>query len=154
MHHDEPEICNCSSLRQAARHVSRLYDRALAPAGLGVNQYTILSRLERFGPLSQRELAERLVMDRSTLGHLLRPLTGRGLIDIAPDPDDGRRKRLSLSAAGRRTLHEAWSLWADAQRRFEREFGSEPASGLRVTLAHVTNLSLITADAMTTEQLQ
>lgn len=32
--------CNCSALRQAARHVTRLYDGELAPLGLGLNQYS------------------------------------------------------------------------------------------------------------------
>jgi len=64
---DLPEMCNCSALRQAARHISRMYDEALAPVGLGTNQYSILSRLERFGPLAQNELAERLVMDLSLI---------------------------------------------------------------------------------------
>jgi len=43
----EPEICNCAALRQAARHVTRFYDEALAPTGLGVNQFSILARLSR-----------------------------------------------------------------------------------------------------------
>ncbi len=37
-----PEICSCSALRQAARHLTRLYDGALAPAGIGLNQYAVL----------------------------------------------------------------------------------------------------------------
>src|SRR6516225_838484 len=40
----EPEICNCAALRQATRHVTKLYDDALAPLGLGVNQFSILAR--------------------------------------------------------------------------------------------------------------
>jgi hypothetical protein len=39
----EPEICNCGALRQAARRVTRLYDDALAPAGLGVNQFSVIA---------------------------------------------------------------------------------------------------------------
>ena len=46
----EAEICNCAALRQAARRVTRLYDDVLAPIGLGVNQYSILARLNRVGP--------------------------------------------------------------------------------------------------------
>jgi len=70
----EPEVCNCAALRQAARRVTKLYDDALAPTRLGVNQYSILSRLSHVGPSTIQALAQLLVMDRSTLGHLLRPL--------------------------------------------------------------------------------
>src|SRR5437762_6318726 len=70
----EPEICNCAALRQAARRVTRLYDDALAPTGLGLNQFSILARLSLVGPSTIQDLARLLIMDRSTLGHLLRPL--------------------------------------------------------------------------------
>jgi DNA-binding MarR family transcriptional regulator len=78
----EPEACNCSALRQAARRVTRLYDDALAPTGLGANQYSILARLRDVGPHTIQDLARLLVMDRSTLGHLLRPLEKRGLVKV------------------------------------------------------------------------
>jgi DNA-binding MarR family transcriptional regulator len=70
----EPEICNCAALRQVARRVTKIYDDALAPSGLGVNQFSILARLGLVGPSTIQDLARLLVMDRSTLGHLLRPL--------------------------------------------------------------------------------
>lgn len=137
--HAEPEMCSCSALRQASRHLSRFYDAALAPAGLGVNQYSILSRLERLGPLAQSELAERLVMDRSTLGHLLGPLKQRGLIEIESDPADRRRKLLSLSNEGRDRLARAQPLWASAQSGWETSFGKAQADALRIVLMDVTN---------------
>jgi DNA-binding MarR family transcriptional regulator len=139
---DLPEMCNCSALRQAARHISRMYDEALAPVGLGTNQYSILSRLERSGPLAQNKLAERLVMDRSTLGHLLRPLERRGLLGIAVDPDDRRRKLLALSTIGQELLDEARPRWSAAQARFEGQFGAAEAERLRTTLMQVTNVPL------------
>src|SRR5258708_13267750 len=79
----EPEICNCGALRQAARRVTRLYDDALAPAGLGVNQFSILARLNLVGPTTIQDLARLLFTDRSTLGHLLRPLENRTLVPPA-----------------------------------------------------------------------
>src|SRR5262249_39812841 len=40
----EPTECVCTALRMATRSVNRLYDRALAQAGLRVTGYAILSR--------------------------------------------------------------------------------------------------------------
>jgi DNA-binding MarR family transcriptional regulator len=78
----EPEICNCAALRQAARRVTRFYDEALAPIGLGGNQFSILVRLNLVAPSTIQDLARLLAMDRSTLGHLLRPLEKRGLVKL------------------------------------------------------------------------
>ena len=53
----DPSVCNCLAVRQAARHVTQLYDRHLAHVGLRATQYSILARLSRLGPLSINELA-------------------------------------------------------------------------------------------------
>src|SRR6185295_11571068 len=88
----EPEVCSCAALRQAARRVTRLYDDALAPTGLGVNQFSILARLSHVGASTIQDLARPLVMDRSTLGHLLRPLEKRGLVRLDVSDEDGRSR--------------------------------------------------------------
>jgi DNA-binding MarR family transcriptional regulator len=129
--------CNCSALRQAARHVTRLYDSELAPAGLGLNQYSILSRLEKLGARTIQELAVNLVMDRSTLGHLLRPLLKRGLLKLDTAKADRRSRVIRLTAAGKSLLKEARPLWAKAEQRFERRIGAAPARALRAALVRV-----------------
>jgi DNA-binding MarR family transcriptional regulator len=140
--HVTPEICSCSALRQAARHLTRLYDGVLAPAGIGLNQYSILAKLERFGPQILQDLAGRLVMDRSTLGHLLRPLTARRIVKISPPKDDRRQRVISLTPAGLAVLNDAKPLWAKAEQHFQRVFGANDAFGLRVALKRVTAADL------------
>ena len=133
----EAEVCNCSALRQAARHASKLYDDALAPSGLSVNQYSILARLGRIGPSTIGELAARLVMDRSTLGRLLRPLAKRGLVRLQVSKRDRRRRALALTPPGTALVAAPRPLWAEAQRHFERTIGVEDARLLRAMLKRV-----------------
>ena len=52
-------------------------------------------------------LRERLVMHPATLGQLLDRLAERGLVTVAPDPRDRRRRRVALSAAGHRVTDAA-----------------------------------------------
>jgi DNA-binding MarR family transcriptional regulator len=133
----EPEICNCGALRQAARRVTKLYDDALARIGLGVNQYSILSRLNRAGPSTIQDLARLLVMDRSTLGHLLRPLEKRGFVNLEVPANDRRSRLVALTEAGKAAVVKARPLWAVAQRRFESTFGQEAALELRSVLKEI-----------------
>jgi len=63
---------NGLAVRQAARHVTQLYDQFLAPTGLRATQFSILSRLRRFGRLGINALAAELVMDRTTLGRTVK----------------------------------------------------------------------------------
>jgi DNA-binding MarR family transcriptional regulator len=131
--------CNCGAIRQAARRVTRLYDQALAPVGLRITQYPILSWLLSAGPMTMNVLAERVVIDRATLGHNLRPLEAQGLITISTGKD--RRSRVvALTEAGERKLEEARPAWREAQATFEAAFGVEDAAMLRVTMARLVRL--------------
>jgi DNA-binding MarR family transcriptional regulator len=132
----EAVLCNCLAIRQAARQVTQLYDRHLAPAGLRTTQFSLLARLERAGPLAINELAARMVMDRTTMGRALRPLQREGLVAIDPGRD-ARTRALRLTPAGKRRLAKAVPLWRQAQDAFEASFGSTEAARLRATLARV-----------------
>ena len=132
-----PDVCSCASLRQAARHVTQFYDAALAPSGLGLNQFSILSRIKSVGPVAIHDLARLLIMDRSTLGHLLRPLQRRRLVTLATDPQDRRSRQVALTTAGQALLAKARPMWADAERRFSRTMGEDAARELRMTLKRV-----------------
>src|SRR5258706_11407601 len=107
--------CNCLALRQAARHVSQIYERYLAAEGLKGTQYSILSKLNRLGPLSINELAKAMVMDRTTLGRAVRPLERDRLLTIGAG-DDGRTRRLKLTPAGQAKLKAATIKWREEQK--------------------------------------
>jgi DNA-binding MarR family transcriptional regulator len=134
----EAEICNCAALRQAARRVTKIYDDALAPIGLGVNQFSILARLSLVGPSTIQDLARLLVMDRSTLGHLLRPLEKRNFVKLKVSEHDRRSRMVALTDAGQAVVAKARPRWAAAQRRFESTFGSEAALELRTVLKEIS----------------
>jgi DNA-binding MarR family transcriptional regulator len=117
--------------------VTKLYDDALVPVELGVNQFSILARLNRVGPSRIQDLARLLVMDRSTLGHLLRPLEKRGLVRLDVSELDRRSRTVALTPAGTTLVAKARPLWARAQRRFEGPFGKAAALDLRTVLKQV-----------------
>jgi DNA-binding MarR family transcriptional regulator len=54
------------------------------------------------GPAAPSELADRLVLARSTVSRLLENLSRQGWILRRHDPDDGRSSQVLLSASGRR----------------------------------------------------
>jgi DNA-binding MarR family transcriptional regulator len=60
--------CDCYCLRQTTRRVTQLFDRTLAPLNLRSTQYSLLSEIDRLGPISLIPLADALAMDRATLG--------------------------------------------------------------------------------------
>lgn len=135
-------LCNCLSLRQATRRVTQLYDQALAPVGLRATQFSLLLQTEALGPIALQPLAEVMVMDRATLGHNVRPLLGRGLVQLEVGRDR-RSRELSITQAGRDLLVEARALWRQAQDAFETEMGRNTASVLRGLLHRVASTEFV-----------
>ena len=132
--------CTCGSLRKASRRVSQFYDTALAPLGIKSTQYSILSEVARGsveGPVTMRELATSMVMDRSTLGHNLKPLERDDLVTLRSSTDDRRKRYVELTRKGKSTLQRARRLWRQAEGRFEKIFGKEPAAELRAVLLSI-----------------
>lgn len=137
MRPSRPLDCNCLVVRQAARHVTQLYDRWLAPFGLKTSQFSILASLKRQGPLSINALAAALVMDPTTLGRNIRPLQRDGRVAIAVSRTDRRSRDLRLTAAGAKLLDRALEGWAGAQAEFERSVGETHAAAFRALLRNV-----------------
>lgn len=134
--------CNCLALRQAARHLTQYYDRLLAPSGLRSTQFSILAKLEWLGPSTINTLANELVMDRTTLGRTMLTLQRDGFIAVKNSSSDRRSKELQLTESGVTRLGIARELWNDAQKHFEKEFGSDRSSKLRKELRAVISTVL------------
>lgn len=134
--------CNCTSLRQAARHVTRFYDACFAEIGLRGTQYAILNVLAICGPLKMLELAEVLVLDRATIGHNLRPMARDGWITITVGETDRREREVAISETGSALEARARPLWEAAQAEFERQFGSGEAQSMRQLMNRIVDLGL------------
>ena len=130
--------CTCGSLRKASRRISQFYDIALAPVGIKSTQYAILAEVER-GSVTMVALAAAMVMDRSTLGHNLRPLEREALVTLRKAQDDKRRRYVELTRKGKLLLQRARRMWRRAEGRFEGIFGKRHAAALRAVLLHIAN---------------
>lgn len=127
-------LCNCFAVRQAARQVTRQYERYFAQADLTSAQFSILVALSEQGPMTMLDLATVLVMDRTTLLRAMKPLQREQLLRSAASDADPRQLVFALSPAGERKLKQAMPLWAKAQEEFEAGMGTREAARLRSAL--------------------
>ena len=82
-------------------------------------------------------LAEKLTMDRATMGHNLRPLERDGLLTISVGLTDRREREIALSDLGRLREAEGKKQWLMAQKHFEKEFGVEDALAMRRVMQRI-----------------
>ena len=97
-------------LGKAGQLSREAFDRAVAPMGIKSRHYGAMAILAAEGVHTQRELGEKLQIDRSTMVTLVDDLEGMGLVERRRDREDRRRYGLTLTDAGRERLAEADSL--------------------------------------------
>jgi len=114
--------CTCFNLRKAARAVTQMYDEFLRPSGIRATQFSLLMLVRGLGPIAISELAEKAVMDRTTLKRNLELLERDGLVRIQPG-EDARVREVSLTARAHERLAEALPLWHRAQTHVTSELG-------------------------------
>lgn len=102
--------------------LGRLIRRLRAEAALPMRQTTVLARLEREGPQSTSDLAERERMRPQSMAETVKELEAAGFVRRDADPTDGRRQLVALTPDGRQALktdrsrREDWLAHALAER--------------------------------------
>ena len=80
------------AVRASMRDAAKVIDPALSMFGLKV-----LQLLKRVGPTQSGAVAELLMVDKSVISRVSRQLEELGLIEVKPDPADGRARVLALT---------------------------------------------------------
>jgi DNA-binding MarR family transcriptional regulator len=102
--------------------VTQLYDDALRPSGIRTTQFTLLQALVLMTRTSQKQLAELLGIDSTTLTRTLAHLRRKGWLR-AERGTDRRELGLSLTEAGQREYQRVLPYWQAAQKGLRRALG-------------------------------
>jgi DNA-binding MarR family transcriptional regulator len=128
-----PLECTCFRIRGAARRVTQIYSKHLAPTGLKISQFSLLGFVAAEGPIAIGRLSDLLATDRTTLTRNLRPLLEGGLIERAASGDK-RRRELVATPAGRALFKRALPLWAAAEQEVRTAMGARLTADLHGAL--------------------
>src|SRR5690242_2870729 len=101
-------------------------DQHLPGEPVSPSQVFALHELDAGTPLSQRDLADRLRLEKSTVSRMAAEMAAKGLLVRERDPDNRRLYRLRLTADGRAlhrrvatSFHERYDRWIAAMTRVE-----------------------------------
>jgi DNA-binding MarR family transcriptional regulator len=84
--------------------LGKLVRRIRAEPGPPVHILAVLSRLDREGPAGVSDLAHAQKMRPQSMAQTVKEMEASGLVSRRPDPDDGRRAFVELTAEGRAKL--------------------------------------------------
>lgn len=103
------------------RHLMRLGafmeregSRALIPIGLTHQQFLVLSRISEQGSLSQKDLCDKMLYEKSNVSRIIKRLRALGLIMIVPDSNDARRQVINPTDKGRLTVAQGKGIISES----------------------------------------
>jgi len=127
--------CLSRAARRTANVVTRAYNKALAPIGLEVTQFSILVTVAMEKAQSASELADLVGVERSTLARNLDRLIAAGL--VAAEKGDGRRMLHRVTESGSDLIAAALPLWRQAQDAILERLPPEMDEVLRADFRHL-----------------
>lgn len=120
------DTCLCLHTQRAARALASRFDAALREVDLTSRQFSLLNALNGPQPKTVGAAAAVIGADRTTVTAALKPLVREGLVEIASDSDDGRVRRIALTAKGHARLAAAVPIWTRAHAALEAEVAGAP----------------------------
>jgi DNA-binding MarR family transcriptional regulator len=95
-----------AALKLVIGRIARRLRQSHAVGDVTISEVSVLARLDRDGPASPTALAEAERVRPQAMATTLAALEERGLVRRSPDPADGRRAVLTVTAAGRKIMHD------------------------------------------------
>ena len=99
--------------------MSTLIDEALAPSGIGGDDFGLYSLLQGWGPATPSQISRWTGMRPTTVSVSLKRMAARGHAEQTPNPADGRSYLVGLNAAGKAAHGSAAAGFLSATARLD-----------------------------------
>lgn len=134
---------------RTANTMVRASRRIFRPHGLSEAQFNVLNVLAapaRAGGVTQREISDILVVDRSNVTGLLDRMEAAGWVKREPVPDDRRAWRVRLTPTGRRLWEKCEPAYTRAVREAMAPLATERMKVALAVLAELEQQAAAQAD--------
>jgi DNA-binding MarR family transcriptional regulator len=86
------------------------------------------------------DMAAQMGMTRQSMGEIIRDMVGLGILEMVPDPTDGRAKLVRFSEHGRDVAAQGFAHIRELEDRFVKEFGRKDWATARRVLRRVAEM--------------
>jgi DNA-binding MarR family transcriptional regulator len=101
-------------------------------------QFAVMAKLHEVGPCSQNHLGRLVYLDAATIKGVVDRLGLRGFVTTGSDPNDRRRRAVSLTDNGARIMEEAIRVASDITTKTLRPLTAEEQRTLTRLLKKIT----------------
>ena len=107
------------------RRIQGYYQQRLAPLGLTLPQFFVLTALWREDGLNFRDLRQRVSVDGATLTGIVDRMEKSELVERRQDPTDRRATRIYLTMKGRLLLPQTFRVVNELDGALRQPFGED-----------------------------
>ena len=123
--------CIAYRVRLLNRAITSIYDRALQPLGIKVNQANILTMLTLTDRATSADIARVLLMEKSTVSRTVDRMKKNGWISVAGD-GHGSSQVVTVTPEGRKMMASAHAQWKKAQKQASELLGAKGVAAVRM----------------------
>lgn len=118
-----PTNCINAKLRKLHRMLNNIYMEKFKPYGIQGSMLSILFIIGKNEQVNQKFLAEKLVLDPSTMSRDIKKLEGKGWLSVSKG-EDPRNSVLNITPKGYELLEEIAPVWEGLHLKVEALLGS------------------------------
>ncbi len=127
-------------MRRLHRMIDTVYKKRIKEFDLKGSMLSILFIIGKNKGINQKELADRLVLDQSTMSRDIKRLVDKGWV-LVSKAEDTRYSELEISKAGYKLLEEVSPVWERTHKEVEALLGSFSIQQLdNITIAIQNNI--------------
>jgi DNA-binding MarR family transcriptional regulator len=132
--------CALFDLHRTSRVLTTLYNAHLRVTGMTMAQFTLLRNIAALSPAGVTQIAEAMLMDRTSVTRLVEPLIKTGYLVSKSGESDRRVRNISITAAGRRAIEKSHEAWQNAQQELYDIIGKDQWLSMRRALRDTVHM--------------
>ena len=123
------QACIAVRVRLLNRIITNIYDTAMRPHGISLNQASILTLITMSDTVGHGDLGRMLFMEKSTVSRNIERMKKKGWIATEPSEETGTAV-ITITPKGGQILEKAYAAWAEAQNEAIRCLGPDGVDSL------------------------
>lgn len=134
------EQCALFDLHRASRVLTTLYNAHLRETGMTMALFTLLRNIAALSPAGVSQIADAMLMDRTSVTRLIDPLIKSGYLTSEPGLEDRRVRNISITPAGLEALERSRGAWQAAQQELFDIIGADQWMVMRRALRETVHM--------------
>ena len=122
--------CIAVRIRLLNRIITNIYDTAMRPFGISLNQASILTVIAMSDDAGYGDISRILYMEKSTVSRNVERMKKKGWVAIGVGDETGSAV-ITITPAGERVLQQAYGAWVEAQKEAARCLGPDGVQALK-----------------------